>query len=134
MQSNPSEATAFRIIYFTAADLGMASLVGIGQSEFPLSFGNYFSFLNPDIPNARPIERLSGPRVVNMWYENLKHLFKAHGLERIRTLVFGTAPEWIALIEDDRVPSGYLNQSLYCVAHSPRFLHAVQAYTGLPTR
>src|SRR5574343_74550 len=133
MQNNPSEPTGFRIVYFTPSDLGMASLVGI-NGELPVSFGNYFSFLNPDNREDKPIERLNGPRVVNMWYENFKHLFKEFGLEKVRALVFGSAPDWVAVIEDDRVPANYLVPYLYCVGHSSRYLEAVQAYTKLPVK
>lgn len=133
-QNSPYEPAAFRIVYFTTADLGMASLVGISEREMPLSFGNYFSFLNPDNREAKFVERLNGPRVVNMWYENFKHLFKEFGLEKVRALVFGSAPEWLAVIDDDRVPANYLVPYLYCVGHSSRFLGAVQSYTGLPIK
>ena len=132
-QEKISEPTGFRIVYFTPADLGMASLVGI-HGELPVSFGNYFSFLNPDNRESKPIERLNGPRVVNMWYENFKHLFKTFELEKVRTLVFGSAPDWVAVIEDDRVPANYLVPYLYCVGHSSRYLEAVQAFTKLPIK
>jgi hypothetical protein len=125
-------AASFRIVHFTVQELGSHSLVGICKSPFPLSFGSYLSFLNPD--NRQSIDfrdRLGGPRVVNMWHENLVHLFDEQGLTKVRAVVFGTAPEWLAFIEDDNVPKDYLNDSLCITGSYGKYLKAVEAYSGL---
>ena len=127
------EAVAFRIIHFTAEELGSHSLVNVGNGPFPMRFGNCFSFVHPDARQCIDFrDHLCGPRISNMWYENLVHLFAEKGLTRVRTVVFGTAPEWLAFIEDDNVPKEYLNDSLY--VSGSIYLKAVEAYSGLKLR
>lgn len=129
------EAVGFRIIHFSPAEIGMKSLVGIVPGNFPLSFGNYFSFLNPDNRQAdRFIERINGPRVVNMWYENLVHITNEKNLHKIRAVVFGESPDWLALIEDDNIPKEYLTDSLCVTGGSTKYLPQVEAYSGLKLR
>lgn len=71
-------------------EIGYVSLVGILEKEHPLSFGNYFS--------------LGGFHVLNMWYENFKHLNINKSL--IDAVQFGDSH---IVIVDKSIPDGYLN-------------------------
>lgn len=129
------KTVGFRIIHFSPAEIGMKSLVGLTDGPYPMGFGNYFSFLNPDNRQApRFIERIGGPRVVNMWCENLAHLTNEKNLHKIRAVVFGESPDWLALIEDDNIPKEYLTDSLCITGGSVKYLPQVEAYSGLKLR
>ena len=133
MAAEKEKAVAFRIVHFSPAEVGLHSLVGIGKSEFPLGFGNYFNFLNPDNRDAPLRERLWGPQVVNMWWENFVHICKEKNIERVRTVLFGDPSEWVVLIEDDNIPKDYLNNTL-CFTGSgatKRIASQVEIYSGL---
>jgi hypothetical protein len=100
--------------------VGMMSCVGV-SGEPPYSWGNYFSL-------AR------GPRVVNMWAENLEAIVKEKGLEEIEVLEFTHSeveredvvvkqeggvsvelvPERLCFVVDERIPQEYLYEGV-CV-------------------
>jgi hypothetical protein len=71
-------------------DIGYVSLVGINKEKYPVDYGNYFS--------------LGGFHVLNMWYENFKHL--ELDKEFIDAVQFGD--RHIVIIDED-VPDDYLN-------------------------
>lgn len=126
----------FRIVHFSPAEVGTHSLVGIGSDSFPLPFGNYFKFLSPDNREASLVERLWGPQVVNMWYENFIHICKEKKIERVRTVLFGDVSNWVVLIEDDNIPKEYLNSTLcFTGSYSTKSVTAqVETYSGLKLR
>lgn len=70
--------------------IGYVSLVGICGEKYPLDFGNYFS--------------LGGYHVLNMWYENFKHL--RLDKEYIDAVKFGDGH--IVIVDAD-IPEDYLN-------------------------
>ena len=75
---------------YVKAKVGGSSMVGVGKQR-PCSWGNYFSLS-------------SGPRILNMWAENLKDAnekFLSDGLVKIRN--YGEQ----AIIIDDRIPQEY---------------------------
>jgi len=71
-------------------EIGYVSLVGFLKKDFPMEHGNYFS--------------LGGFHVLNMWYENFKHL--ALEKEFIDAIQFG---ESHIIIVDESIPDDYLN-------------------------
>lgn len=97
------------------ADVGMESLVGIGKSEFPKSFGNYFSFwtTREDAFSGMDI------RCVNMWSENLKEArkrFFPDGL--VEGVIFtqeadGRTKSWF-VVDDPRLPSKDWLHNKFC--------------------
>ncbi len=77
------------------ARVGMVSLVGIMIKDYPVGFGNYFSFSN-------------GLRSINMWAENLSHaapLYLEDGLIEVDIWEEGNG-KW-AVVVDQRLPEGY---------------------------
>lgn len=79
------------------SDIGYVSLVGIIGNDYPKSYGNYFS--------------CGGYHMLNMWYENLKHLIKIGTLnpdDEIDGVVFGGG----IVITDKKIPEGYLNKKM----------------------
>lgn len=77
------------------AQVGMVSLVGIMAKDYPVGFGNYFSFSN-------------GLRSINMWAENLNHatpLYLQDGMIEVDVWTDGDK-KW-AVIVDQRLPEGY---------------------------
>ena len=73
------------------------SLVGFITKEFPMKYGNYFGS--------------EKHHVLNMWYENLKHLIDIGVLNRADKLE-GVAFGGGIVITDSRIPKDYLNTSL----------------------
>lgn len=90
------------------AQIEAMSLVGVGvlnNSEYPMSFGNYFSFSNE-------------VRCVNMWAENFKEAtsrFLSDGKVEI-DLFQHNDHKW-AIVVDERIPKDWLNDSLYFTGH-----------------
>lgn len=89
------------------AVVGMQSLVGIGKSEYPKSFGNYFSFWT-----SREDEFAGASiRCVNMWSENLEEARKRFFRDGLVEGVLFTQEEedgyiqrWF-VVDDPRLPS-----------------------------
>jgi len=94
------------------AVVGMASLVGMGfNNEYPMSFGNYFSFyIRKEFP--------FGPRCINMWSENMKEAstrFLDDGL--VQGYLFEKDDrEWFVVC-DPRIPNGWTNKDPYFVGY-----------------
>jgi hypothetical protein len=75
--------------------IGFSSLVGFVNNGYPMSRGNY---------------------MMNMWCENLEHLVEEKMIEpnaKLKGMAFGKG----VIITDERVPDGYLNESL-CITGS----------------
>lgn len=98
------------------AVVGMQSLVGIGKSSYPKSFGNYFSFSS----TKEDIINMTSVRCVNMWAENLEEVskrFLKDGL--IEGVLFteersdGRMNRWF-VVDDTRLPSKDWLYSKFC--------------------
>lgn len=79
------------------SDVGYVSLVCFIKKNFPMSRGNYFS--------------CGGYHMLNMWCENLENLVETGVLkndDEIEGVVFGGG----IVITDERIPKGYLNDSM----------------------
>lgn len=85
-----------RLTTFPAV-IGFRSLVGICSSNYPLSFGNYFSISK-------------GPRIINMWAENLEEWLCRTNQKDIQCRVFTWKDFSLGLVEDDRIPQDWLNK------------------------
>lgn len=133
MQNQIIDPVGFRIVYFTQFDIALTSLVGVTIDSYPAAWGNYFNLANPDNkPYSTIRDLMGGPRVVNMWAENYSYLFKKGIIkDKIRVLVFGTAPKWVAFVEDDNVPQGFTTPFLYPVGGYSTYINAVSAYSKL---
>lgn len=83
--------------------IGGISLVGVGRKsskDFPLSFGNYFSFVDD---NNKPI------KIWNFWYENFveaQNRFLSDGMVSIVSYPNGS------IIYDWRIPSHWYHKDL----------------------
>ena len=75
------------------------SMVGVGDTDYPISFGNYFEFN-------------SGHYCLNMWAENLRKYCKENKLEDIEILEI-IADRLFCLVVDKRIPKEWLNKE-YC--------------------
>jgi hypothetical protein len=76
---------------------GYVSLVGFIKDKFPMKHGNYFS--------------KDEHHILNMWYENLKHLVKTGVIEedaKLDAMEFGDG----VVITDERIPKEYLNKKM----------------------
>lgn len=86
--------------------IGSMSLVGIGQRDFPYSYGNYFSFRNPQYYCA------------NMWAENLTEAVERFNIVTPLEVEVVTPEDNLlqgfALVVDERIPKEWLNQKV-CV-------------------
>lgn len=97
------------------AVVGMHSLVGIGKSEYPKSFGNYFSFWTSrkDAIDGTSI------RCVNMWSENLEEARKRFFDDGLVEGVLFTQEEeeytqrWF-VVDDPRLPSKEWLHNKFC--------------------
>lgn len=94
-----------------ALSFGMISLVGVMANKFPLDWGNYFSVLvgdtNPTFLGGTGQEY----EIVNMWYENLKHLIDKGEVSfpiKIKLLT-----KRCAIVVDPRVNPNYLCEITY---------------------
>ena len=76
--------------------VGMRSLVGLRGGEFPLSFGNYFSFTR------------GNGRCVNMWAENLVEWAKQNDTEQVECVVLSYEDCSLAVVVDHRVREEWL--------------------------
>ena len=94
-----------------ALDFGCCSQVGIIEDNFPLDWGNYFYLMVDDVTptflggKGREIE------IVNMWYENLKHLVDKGEVSfpiKIKLLT-----ERCAIVVDPRVNPKFLCEITY---------------------
>ena len=98
---------------FYPPEVGEMSLIGV-RSQPPVSWGNYFSLR-------------SGPRVLNMWAENLNHVV-SQGLiadNKLRVIDYGN----YCIIDDIRIPEEYYYNKL-CFTGGPRVSveHAKEIY------
>lgn len=87
---------------YRSTAIGMQSLVGIMGSDYPKSYGNYFSLWG-------------GPRIVNFWAENLSEAnraFKLNGEVKIRRYYGGSNEGDWAIIIDKRIPKEWYNKGL----------------------
>ena len=83
--------------------VGMISLVGVYGEEFPLSFGNYFSFDN-------------GMRCVNMWAENLEEWVKINGANEIGVTAFQDLHNQpFCFVTDNRIHADWLLKDKICI-------------------
>ena len=57
-----------------ALNFGCYSQVGVLEDNYPLSWGNYFYLMVDDVKPAFMGGKGREIEIVNMWYENLKHL------------------------------------------------------------
>ncbi len=84
--------------------VGMISLVGIHAENFPLSFGNYFSFDEPFI------------KCVNMWAENLEEWVRINGGDKIEVIVFQDSHNLpFCFVTDDRIHEDWLLKDKICI-------------------
>lgn len=88
------------------ARVGMMSLVGVGSKDFPLSFGNYFSFSQT---HDQMMRMDPAQRVWNFWAENLKEAklrFLSDGMVDIIQYNRG------CIILDKRIPEDWYHNKL----------------------
>ena len=90
------------------ARVGSMSLIGVGGKP-PYNWGNYF-YLNYTGPKNTDPWR-DGPRVANMWAENLTALVKDKTLEDGLIEVIDYNNEY-CIVVDKRVPPDYLHNDL----------------------
>lgn len=111
------------------ARVGGQSLIGVDRKR-PTSWGNYFWLSN------------KGPRVVNMWAENMKYLVETGVLfdEMIEGVLFSNGPDWEYqkwfVVDDARVPEEYLyNKFCFTGGMTPPLDIATEMYSihGDPT-
>ncbi len=115
------------------ARVGMMSLVGIGKSEFPLRFGNYFSFA------GTREEMLQGAdvRCLNFWAENLNEAvrrFLPDGLVNIILYTSDNGYKW-AIVDDERIPEEWYYNKLCrtgCAAPPVEYAKEIYEYLGDP--
>lgn len=90
-------------IEFYTPKVGTISCVGC-YGEYPMSFGNYFWLSD-------------GPRIINMWGENLKELVRRNILyyDKVRCLVYSDGKNELALVDDPSVGKEWLIKDKYCV-------------------
>jgi len=88
-------------VKFFKSQIGTVSCVGIRKDFYPLFFGNYF-WLN------------DGPRIINMWAENLTEASKRFNLVTVECTCFSNHDTTLAFITDKRIPKDWLNEKL-CV-------------------
>lgn len=106
------------------ARIGMQSCVGIGGQEYPKSFGNYFWLSD-------------GPRIINMWSENLREFSKRNNLKEVECTIFSDGKHSLAIISDSLIPKEWLLDSRYrlcvtgCGWGSRELCEAILAHQGL---
>ncbi len=113
------------------ARVGMMSLVGIGSKEYPLGFGNYFSFAGTieDIMNGRDI------RCLNFWAENLNEAarrFLPDGMVRVILYSHENGLKW-AVVDDERIPPEWYHNKLCftgCRRPPQEFAEEIYNYFG----
>jgi hypothetical protein len=99
------------------AMIGMTSLVGVNQKEYPYSFGNYFSFHNPSFD----IDDYDGIRCLNMWKENFKEAKKRFLTdEYVEGFLYTEKGRRWFVVFDDRIPMDwYYNEFCWTGCSSP---------------
>lgn len=129
--------------------VGMMSCVGIMGKDFPLSFGNYFSFSSDNEDDWY------GLYCCNMWAENLKEFIRLHPeIEDLEVTVFsGECRSWdwnkngwaepyrththeVCVVTDTRVPAEWLNHKpcvTGCGYGSREICEEIHAWFGLDT-
>jgi hypothetical protein len=116
------------------ARIGVMSLVGIMRKEYPLEFGNYFSFAadRETTLNGRDI------RCLNFWAENLAEAarrFLPDGQVQVIIYTIDNRYRW-AIIDEDRIPKDWYNNKLCltgCAAPPVEFAKEMHEYLGDPT-
>lgn len=78
--------------------IGMVSLVAVSGKDFPLSYGNYFSFS-------------SGHYCLNMWAENLIEWLKLNPAEEIEVLEIIDDKTFCVVI-DENIPKEWVNSQM----------------------
>lgn len=104
------------------ARVGWVSTVGIGNSGYPLTFGNYF-WLD------------DGLRIINMWAENLEHIVSTRNLNEVRCRVFTDSKgNKLGLVEDECIPRGYYTRLCVtgCGWGSRELCETILDYKNLP--
>ena len=111
--------------------IAFESLVGISDNKYPLSFGNYFGFSNPDDPT------FSGIYCVNMWAENLREIKKRLNLETIEILRLTSEKDRpFCFVKDERIPEDWLNDKICytgCMHMTMLMKATIFQLAGLPT-
>lgn len=98
-----------------ALSIGMFSFVGFHETQFPTSRGNYFSVMVGDNKPSYFGGNGKEYKIVNMWYENSKHLIDKGKVSfpiKIKLL-----DNHCAIVVDPRVDPSFITEISYRAPH-----------------